>query len=150
MGKSLNSKAKIDNEYSLSAKCQLLALFHSDQFLRNIYPKFTSQILRVLISTLAFLLDKLNRLVFARLITKRGWPSFAVYGEKCSDAAFYVLIYAPENFMSRFYPYLRLAVSLNEASKMHLAMVQDRILMHRGRKQIYGSQIVKNSIWPII
>jgi len=75
-------------------------------------------------------------------------------GEKAADAIFYVIQHADEGLIKKYLPALKRQAAKKEAETIHAAMMEDRLLMYEGKKQIYGSQgrstrTTKLYIWPI-
>jgi hypothetical protein len=66
-----------------------------------------------------------------------GYPGKSLVGESASETAFYVLQHAPE----QYYSLIISAAKNGELNKRLAAMYQDRYLMHRGDRQIFGTQI---------
>lgn len=57
--------------------------------------------------------------------------------------------------MIKWFPEFKRLADIGEADKVECAMMEDRILMNKGKKQIYGTQATvfrndkKVAIWPI-
>lgn len=89
--------------------------------------------------------DRRDKENFARLeamIEADGWPKRSVVGEKAATAVFLILQHAPHEAQVRYLPLFREAVRTGEASKSQLALLEDRVLLQSGKKQLYGSQLV--------
>lgn len=85
--------------------------------------------------------EKNNRRV-KEIIAEHGWPGISLVGEDGANAAWFLVQHAvldPE-FQERCVPLLDDAVRAGEAKGFHLAMLQDRVRIRRGQRQIYGSQ----------
>lgn len=92
-----------------------------------------------------------------------GYPGKSLVGPSASKATFYVLQHAPDSIQEEYYNLIIKAAEENELDKRLAAMYQDRYLMHRGKDQIYGTQIrmeyetdpltgeriEKTFVWPI-
>ncbi len=81
-----------------------------------------------------------NAQEFQTLLDKYGWPDRNIDGASAQDAAWYIVMHAislPE-FQRRALKILEQKPSSCESRQ--LAMLQDRILVFSGKKQIYGTQ----------
>ncbi len=77
------------------------------------------------------------------VITQYGWPTAKRVGEKAREAAFMVIQHAPPSFdplREKVLPDLQAEVVRGEESGAELALFTDRLLVHQGRPQRYGSQ----------
>lgn len=99
--------------------------------------------------------DKKNIKRLAQIIDKYGWPSRSMVGKEGSLTAFLVIQHADLEYQKKYFPLLKAAVSKGEADRDDAALLEDRILMREGKKQIYGTQIHFNEatktleLWPI-
>jgi hypothetical protein len=87
--------------------------------------------------------DKLLRQLEA-IIAKHGWPTISLVGKEASGVAFLIIQHADLEYQKKYFPLLKEAADKNEARKSDVAMLEDRILMREGKKQIYGSQLRMN------
>ena len=105
-------------------------------------------------------LDSINQLYVLEYLENFGYPSISKDGEKLSKGVFYILQHNDLESMEKYIDDLKEKAFEGEASKIHYAMMQDRILTENNQKQIYGTQIVprKNAsgfitseyyVWPI-
>ena len=88
-----------------------------------------------------------------------------MFGDGAGDAAFLIVQHSGDNRLTkRALKLIKIAVKNDEASKSSYAMMLDRYLMHKGKKQIYGTQAIayskgvdgngkpimgKRFLWPI-
>jgi hypothetical protein len=81
------------------------------------------------------------------LLDTRGWPSRTLAGEDGALAAFLLAQHADRApvLQRAFLDALRGAVALGEASPAHLAYLEDRVRVHDGRPQLYGTQFTVTS-----
>lgn len=79
------------------------------------------------------------------IIAKHGWPTISLVGKEASNNAFLIIQHADLTYQKKYFPLLKEAANKNEARKSEVAMLEDRILMREGKKQIYGSQLRSNS-----
>lgn len=101
-------------------------------------------------------IDSENQEEINSILQKYGWIQKSKIGEKASESFFYVIQHSPAEIIEKYYPQLESLAIINEASRIHSAMMKDRLLMMKGRKQIYGTQVSTLlyangvlAIWPI-
>jgi len=86
--------------------------------------------------------DTENTRWLADLVATRGWPGRTVAGEDGAEAAWLLAQHAdgdPE-LQRAFLEALRGAVADGDASPGNLAYLEDRVRVHDGRPQLYGTQ----------
>lgn len=86
-------------------------------------------------------LDKSNLKYVTEIIDEHGWISYDTIGFKASQALFLVIQHADSLTQEKYLPVLREAVQKNKAFGHDLALLEDRVLLKRGEKQIYGTQV---------
>jgi hypothetical protein len=100
-------------------------------------------------------LDKRNIKKFAKILDKYGWPARSAVGKEGSVAAFLVVQHGDLEYQKKYFTLLKDAVLRGEADREDAALLEDRILMREGKKQIYGTQLYFNEVtkklelWPI-
>lgn len=85
--------------------------------------------------------DSVNLLKVEAILEKYGWPGPRTISQQCSQAIFLVIQHADINTQEKYLPLMRAAVKDGKVSPGSLALLEDRINLARGRKQVYGSQI---------
>lgn len=102
------------------------------------------------------MIDNENQKVLIPLLEKYGWISSFKIGKKASESLFYVIQHSKIEVMETYFPQLDSLSKIGEAERKHAAMMEDRLLMWRGQKQIYGSQATTTIrsdgqlvIWPV-
>lgn len=80
-----------------------------------------------------------------QIIAEHGWPGRSLVGEDGSIAAWFIAQHAMSDppFQRHVLQLLREAQGKGEASPIGAAFLVDRICLHEGRPQIYGTQF-----WP--
>jgi hypothetical protein len=78
------------------------------------------------------------------IIAELGWPKRSVVGARAASAAFLILQHADISAQKKYLPLARAAAAENEMQPSSLALLEDRILLREGKKQIYGSQVQRN------
>lgn len=138
-------------EYSIMQNMNrklVTAIFHilyfSDQYFRIKLGKLKNMTLIKSLWILIKILDFFNRIILIKVLSSIGWPSPTIYGERSTQVAFLIIQHSDLDILIKFLRPLSIAVTKGDASRKHYAMVIDRILLFRGKKQIYGSQISKN------
>jgi hypothetical protein len=76
------------------------------------------------------------------LLATQGWPGQALVGEEGAQAAWLLAQHADRHpdLQRAFLDALRGAVAQGEASPAHLAYLEDRVRVHAGQPQLYGTQ----------
>jgi uncharacterized protein DUF6624 len=97
-------------------------------------------------------IDEANIKRLIEIIDKEGWPGRKFVGDKASTAAFLVLQHADYTYQKNYLPLLRKAVADGALRADSLALLEDRVLMREGKKQLYGSQLQTNAkgFWSFI
>lgn len=85
--------------------------------------------------------DSTNLIVVERILSERGWLGPDVVGVKGNSTLFLVIQHADLATQEKYIPMLRDAVSRGDARGADLALMEDRVLLRKGKRQIYGSQI---------
>jgi hypothetical protein len=100
-------------------------------------------------------IDKRNIKRLEEIINRYGWPTKSMVGKEASEWAFFIVQHADRGYMKRYFPLLKAGALRNEARRDHAAMMEDRILMGEGKKQIYGTGLKTDDVtkelklWPI-
>ncbi len=90
-------------------------------------------------------IDRKNILQLEAIIKKYGWLNRSLVGQEASGAAFLIIQHAALGYQKKYFPLIKEAAVKNEAKPSDAAMLEDRILTHEGKKQIYGTQLRVNS-----
>lgn len=85
-------------------------------------------------------IDRDNTERLREIVGKRGWPGHRLVGKAGAHAAWLLAQHAPPDLQEECLPLLEDAVVWGDASPADLAYLMDRVLMHRGEPQIYGTQ----------
>jgi len=89
-------------------------------------------------------IDSCNLVQVEILIAKYGWLGKSFVGAKGNGTVFLVIQHADLATQEKYLPLLQKSVEQGESRPADLALLQDRVLMRQGKKQIYGSQVVFN------
>lgn len=81
-------------------------------------------------------IDSINQIYAFEFLDKYGYPTYSKDGKKVCEGIFYILQHSNQQNMKRYIGELKDAAFEGEASLTHYALMQDRILMYDGKKQI--------------
>lgn len=84
--------------------------------------------------------DKENLQTARNIISKFGWLGPQKVGMNASQALFLIIQHADLKIQEEYLPVIRAAERRGDLLSSNLAILEDRILMRKGVKQIYGSQ----------
>lgn len=99
--------------------------------------------------------DHSNLKYVTKVLDKYGWIGYDTIGIEASNALFLVIQHADSATQEKYLPLLRSAVRQHHAIPESLALLEDRVLIRRGEKQLYGTQVacdpsgVKCHVLPI-
>ncbi len=85
--------------------------------------------------------DSINLLQVAAILGKYGWLGADAVGDEGNSALFMVIQHADKKARKKYLPLMREAVKKGNAKSKELALMEDRVALEEGKKQIYGSQL---------
>jgi len=85
--------------------------------------------------------DSVNLVKVKAILDKHGWLGPDVIGNSGSLTLFLVIQHADKQTQEKYLPAMREAASNGKAAPANLALLEDRVALEEGKKQIYGSQI---------
>jgi hypothetical protein len=85
--------------------------------------------------------DSINLIKTTNILDEYGWLGADVVGEDGNKTLFLVIQHADLNTQLKYLPMMQKAVKKGNASGSNLALLEDRVALRQGKKQIYGSQI---------
>ncbi len=100
--------------------------------------------------------DSLNTKFITQLLDNRGWLGPKVVGNQGSTTIWLVIQHSEKAIQEKYLPMMRTAFEKGEALGSQLALLEDRVRMRNGEKQIYGSQILTDDesgelyVYPLI
>ena len=100
-------------------------------------------------------IDSLHQMILDSIVNKYGWLGANVVGEIGNKTLFIIIQHSNLFNQEKYLPILRDAVKKGNALGEDLALLEDRVSMGLGRKQIYGSQLKRDLetltyyVWPI-
>jgi len=86
-------------------------------------------------------LDSVNTVYISNFLDKYGWLGSNIIGKKANITLFLVVQHSDFQTQQKYLPMLKDAVQMGNALPSNMAMLEDRVLMLDGKKQIYGSQL---------
>lgn len=87
-------------------------------------------------------IDDKNQIRVCQILDEKGWLGPDEVGENGATALFLIIQHAPLETQEKYLPGMREAVKKGTARGADLALLEDRVLIRNGKKQIYGSQVV--------
>lgn len=87
------------------------------------------------------IMDSINLIKVKKIIDENGWLGSDIIGEQGNKTLFLVIQHADYKTQMAYLPVLREAVKNHNAKASHLALLEDRVALSQGKKQIYGSQV---------
>ena len=89
--------------------------------------------------------DSLNLLKIKAILDKYGWLGDDVISGKGNATLFLVIQHSNLATQEKYLPMMREAVKNNKAQGSSLALLEDRVALGEGKKQLYGSQIGRDT-----
>ncbi|MBB0243646.1 hypothetical protein FNQ90_05860 [Streptomyces alkaliphilus] len=89
--------------------------------------------------------DEANATWLRELIAARGWPGESLVGRQAAGAAWLITQHADRQpgFQEERLELLAVAVTAGDADPRHGALLEDRVRIARGQRQIFGSQLTQ-------
>jgi hypothetical protein len=120
-------------------RAELVAMGEADQSVRDGLTMAAARDSALIVRVAR--VDSANTARLAELVALHGWPLRSRVGEAAAGAAFLVVQHSPSpEFQKRMLEALREAAEQGEADRSDVAMLMDRVLIHEGRPQLYGTQ----------
>lgn len=88
--------------------------------------------------------DSINLIKISKILDEKGWVGKDKIGAQANQAFFLVIQHADLKWQQKYLPMMREAVKKGNAEAGSLALLEDRVALREGKKQIYGSQIYQN------
>ena len=85
--------------------------------------------------------DSINLIEIKNILEKYGWLGEDVIGNQGNLTLFLVIQHSDLATQEKYLPMMREAVKKGKASGGSLAMLEDRVALRQGKRQIYGNQI---------
>ena len=141
--------ADLVKDYNIELVNQLQEIYDEDQGVRNEYFQMREQYDRESTEMKNFTkgwrrTDSINEVAVTKILDEYGWLSKKIVSPKGNMALFLVIQHAPIETQLKYLPMMREAVKNGNANSANLALLEDRVALRQGDKQIYGSQIGGN------
>ncbi|SDU11735.1 hypothetical protein SAMN04487762_1899 [Polaribacter sp. Hel1_33_78] len=88
--------------------------------------------------------DSINLIKIQKILDEKGWLGQDIIGGQGNTTLFLVIQHSPIEIQQKYLPMMREAVKKNNARPSSLALLEDRVALRTGKRQIYGSQIGRN------
>lgn len=85
--------------------------------------------------------DSINLIKVKGILDQYGWLGPDVVGSTGNNTLFLVIQHSDSSTQRKYLPMMREAVKNNKAQPSALALLEDRVALGLGKKQVYGSQI---------
>lgn len=136
---------------NIQLRVELEEVYKSDQNIRNLFAeaekKYSKDSKEIKALTKEWkMIDSINIIKVTSLLDKYGWMGSYDIGNEANTALWLVIQHSDLNTQKKYLPKVRRAVKENKAQASHLALLEDRILVREGKKQIYGSQLETDSV----
>jgi len=136
----------LEANYDKSLQKELIQIFYDDQNIRHQFIEaekqygFKSSVADSL-AQIMIKIDSINLQKIENILDKKGWAGKDLVGEQANMTIFLVIQHSDLETQKKYLPMMREAVKKGNANAANLALLEDRIAMWEGRKQIYGSQL---------
>lgn len=90
--------------------------------------------------------DSINLIKVKVLLDTYGWLGPDVVGGQGNSTLFLVIQHSNQATQEKYLPMMREAAKKGKAQGNSLALLEDRVALGQGKKQIYGSQIGRNTV----
>lgn len=89
--------------------------------------------------------DSLNLIKVKNILDKFGWLGPDEIGEQGNTTLFLVIQHSDLITQEKYLPMMRNAAKKGKAKNSSLALLEDRVALRKGQRQIYGTQIEKDA-----
>lgn len=140
------NKEKAEANYDKPLVAKLDSIYEDDQGLRRQYREVeekygrNSDEMKALWQEMGEK-DSINLIKIQKILDTRGWLGSDIIGRKGNSTLFLVIQHAELEIQEKYLPMMREAVKKGNARASSLALLEDRVALRQGKKQIYGSQI---------
>jgi hypothetical protein len=137
-------------ELNKTLRTQLDTVYFHDQYYRReqmqIYKKFgyNSKEYQDIQKKIHFR-DSINQIVVRSILKTQGWPGISEIGEQGSRTLFLVIQHSNQQMQEEYLPMMKEVAKKGAILPNQLALLEDRILLGKGKMQLYGSQIFQDS-----
>jgi len=141
---------KKEANYDKPLQAELLAIFDDDQVIRRQFisaqEEFGHQSKQVdSLRRIMMVKDSVNLFKVTKILDKYGWVGATKVGGQANQVLFLVIQHSDLKTQQKYLPMMREAVKNKNAKKSELALLEDRVALDEGKRQIYGSQIGRDN-----
>ncbi len=97
-----------------------------------------------------WLTDSINVIKVTHLLDSMGWPPLKKIGRSGSNAVFLTIQHGDLATQEKYLPVLKKAVKDGKIAPGALALLEDRLGLRQGKRQVYGSQFSRDSKTKIL
>jgi hypothetical protein len=122
------------------------SILYYDQGIRNelgvrtkVYGEQSNEV-RELYGIMRYI-DSVNCIKVTKILDEHGWLGINEIGSSGNTTLFLVIQHSDLQIQEKYLPMMRQAVEDGKAEASSLALLEDRVLLRQGKKQLYGSQI---------
>ncbi len=135
--------------YDKPLKRELITIWNEDQDIRNEVAeawKITGNANPTVdsLNKLMHYIDSINLVKVTKILDEKGWVGKDKIGKLASNTLWMVIQHSDLKTQQKYLPMMRDAVKEGKTEASWLALLEDRVALGEGRKQIYGSQIFWN------
>lgn len=133
-------------KYDKPLQKRLLAIYDDDQIIRSQFldaqRKFGNTSKQVdSLGKIMMHKDSINLIKIVEILDTHGWVGPEKVGGQANQTLFLVIQHADLKTQQKYLPMMREAVKNKNANASALALLEDRIALREGKRQVYGSQI---------
>ena len=88
--------------------------------------------------------DSIHLVFITKILDEKGWVGKDKIGGLANNTFFVIIQHSDLKTQQKYLPMMRTAVKEGKTEARWLALLEDRVALGEGRKQIYGSQIYFN------
>ena len=88
--------------------------------------------------------DSINLIKIKKILDEQGWLGSKIIGNQGNNTLFLVIQHSNLETQLKYLPMMREAVKFGNAKASSLALLEDRVALRQGKRQVYGSQIGKD------
>ena len=88
--------------------------------------------------------DSINLAKVKAILDEYGWLGSDIVGKQGNTTLFLVVQHSDQKTQEKYLPLMREAVKKGKALGSSLALLEDRVALGQGKRQIYGSQITRD------
>jgi len=141
---------KKEANYDKPLQAKLLAIFDDDQVIRQQFisaqKEFGYQSKQVdSLGKIMSYKDSINLIKVTEILDKNGWVGTDKIGGQANQTLFLVIQHSDLKTQQKYLPMMREAVKNKNANGSALALLEDRVGLGEGKRQVYGSQIGRDN-----